>query len=131
MKITLHQDVKKYVLTSALKKEDLDLVKKYAPDALKIKDQDGNDIFGMSYCEDRSSVSKIGVTFGGVNKEGCVIVVGDLPATLPAGVKPGEYVADVVGAAIANITALEEKLPGVVKNIREQRAALIGTITEA
>lgn len=131
MKITLHQDVKKYVLTSTLKKDDLDLVKKYAPDALKIKDKDGNDVFGMSYCENRSSVSKIGVTFGGVNKDGCVIVVGDIPADLPAGTKPGEYVADVVGAALENINALEAKLPEVVTGIRAQRAELIGSITEA
>lgn len=131
MKITLHQDVKKFVLTSTLKKADIELVKKYAPDALKIKDKDGNDVFGMSYCADKHGVSKVGVTFGGVNKDGFAIVVGDLPANLPENQKPGEYVADIVGAAIQNINVLEEAIPAVVTDIKTQRAELIGSITEA
>ena len=131
MKITLHRDVLKYVLTSTLKKEDLELVKKYAPNALKIKDSDGNDIFGMSYVEGKPFVSKNGVTFGSANADGFLLVTGDIPAKLPEGNNAGEYVADIVGAALSSINELEKLLPGVVETIKKERAALIGSITNA
>lgn len=132
MKITLHRDVAKYVLTSTLKKEDLELVKKHRPDALKIKDSDGNDVFGMSYVAGKSCISKNGVTFGAVNAEGYVIVTGDIPEKLPEGTpNAGEYVADLVGAAMTHIKTLEEKLPTVATAIKTERAALIGGITNA
>lgn len=132
MKITLHRDVAKYVLTSTIKKEDLELVKKYRPDALKIKDSDGNDIFGMSFVAGKPCISKNGVTFGAVNADGFAIVTGDIPEKLPEGTpNAGEYVADVVGAALAHVNALEASLPEVVATIKTERAALIGGITNA
>ena len=132
MKITLHEDVLKYVLTSTLKKEDLDLVKKYRPDALKIKDSEGNDIFGMSYVAGKPCVSKNGATFGATNKDGFAIISGDIPEKLPAeNANAGEYVADIVGAALTHINALEKSLPDVVTAIKQERATLIGSITRA
>ena len=132
MKITLHNDVLKYVLTSTLKKEDLDLVKKYRPDALKIKDGDGNDIFGMSYVAGKPCVSKNGITFGAANSDGFAIVVGDIPEKLPSeNANAGEYVADIVGAALTHINALEKSIPEVVTAIKQERTALIGSITNA
>ena len=131
MKITLHRDVEKYVLTSTLRKEDIETVKKYRPDALKIKDSEGNDVFGMSYVAGKPCVSKNGITFGSTNADGFVIVVGDIPANLPAGTSAGEYVADVVGAALTNINALEESIPAVVAEVKAERDELIGSITEA
>ena len=133
MKITLHRDVAKYVLTSTIKKEDLELVKKYRPDALKIKDSDGNDIFGMSFVAGKPCISKNGVTFGGTSNEGAyAIVVGDLPATLPAGTATdADYVADIVGAALPYINELEAKLPEVAATIKAEREALIATIVNA
>lgn len=131
MKITLHSDVNKYVLTSTLKKEDIDLVKKYRPEALKIKDSEGNDVFAMSYSEGKSGVSKFGITFGGTGKTGYAIVVGNLPATLPAGVSAKDYVADEVGSALAYINKLEASLPEVVAAIKSERNTLVESITEA
>lgn len=132
MKITLHNDVAKYVLTSTLKKADIELVKKYRPGALKIKDSDGNEIFGMSYVAGKSCISKNGVTFGGVNADGFAIVTGDIPEKFPEGTpNAGEYVADLVGAAITYVNTLEADLPAVVTAIKNERAALIGGITNA
>ena len=45
MQIKIFKNLKQYTLTSSIKKDDLDLVKKYRPAALKKKDADGNDIF--------------------------------------------------------------------------------------
>ena len=132
MKITIHRDVAKYVLTSTIKKADLELVKKYRPDALKIKDKDGNDIFGMSFVAGKSCVAKNGITFGGVNADGFAIVTGDVPEKLPEGTpSAAEYVADVVGAALAHVNALEKQIPEIVTAIKEERAALIGGIANA
>ena len=132
MKITIYGDVKKYVLTSTLKKETLELVKKHRPDALKVKDSEGNDVFGMSYLADKSCVAKNGITFGGVNSAGFAIVTGDIPAKLPDGTtNAAEYVADVVGAALTHINSLEEAIPAVATAIKTERAALINGITNA
>lgn len=129
MKIKILNDVKKYVITSTIKKEQLELVKKYRPDALVLKDAEGNDVFGMSYVEGRPCVSKNGVTFGSVNDAGYLLVTGDIPADLPKGVADNKnYVADIVGAAQANIKALETSLPEVIEQIGAARSEIINGI---
>lgn len=130
MQIKIYKDPKTFTLVSSIKKADLDLLKKYGPDALKIKDEDGNDLFGISYVEGKHNVSKNGVTFGAVSENGGLMVVGTLP-TLPQGQTASDYVADFVGAALANINKLEESVPAAVASIKEAREQLIGSITEA
>lgn len=128
MTITLNMDAKKYILASSLKKEDIELVKKYRPSALKIQDKDGNDVFAMSYCEGRPYIGKNGITFGSASHEGeYALVVGDLPA----GEKVEEQIADMVGAALTHINALEKSIPDAVDAIKTERAALIGSIKKA
>jgi hypothetical protein len=131
MNITLHRDVEKYVLTSSLKTEDIELVKKYRPDALKIKNADGDEVFGLTYNAGKSSVAKFGITFGATNADGFAIVTGDVPADVIKAGKEGEYVADVVGAALPHINEMEAHLPEVVATIKSERAALIGSIKNA
>lgn len=127
MKLAVIKDVKKYILTSTIAKEEFDLVSKYAPSSLKVKDAEGNDLFAMSYAEGKHSISKFGVTFGGVSHEGKkLLVTGDLPE-LPDGTE-GEYVADLVGAALTFINALEEIVPAKAAKIKEERTALIKDI---
>ena len=128
MTITLNMDAKKFILASTLKKEDIELVKKYRPSELKIQDKDGNDIFAMSYCEGHPYIGKNGITFGAESHEGkYAIVVGDLPA----GDNVEDKVADMVGVALSYINTLEKALPAVVTGIKEERAALIGSIKKA
>lgn len=132
MQIKIFKNLKKYTLTSSVKKSDIELVKKYRPGALKKQDADGNDIFAMSYVDGKPCVSANGVTFGAADVEsGCVMIIGDLPDTLPADTTNADYIADKVGAAIAFINELEAEIPDVVANITSERAALIGSITEA
>ena len=131
MRIQIHRDVKKYTLTSSLTKNDLDLVKKYRPAALKRQDEDGNDIFAMSFCEDRPCVAANGITFGSVSAEGgYAMIVGDLPEKLREGETYGEFIADKVGAALPFINEFELSIPGVATEIRAERAALIDGIVE-
>lgn len=130
MQINFFKDLKKFTLTSSVTKENIDLVKKYRPAALKVKDADGNDIFGMSYVEGKSCVSANGVTFGATASEGgYAMIVGDIPAEISKE-KVGEYIADQVGAALAHINALEQIVPAAAAEITAERNALIGTISE-
>lgn len=132
MTIKTYRDLKKYALTSTLTKEDIELVKKYRPDALKKKDADGNDIFAVSYVEGKPSVSACGVTFGGKTVNGgYAMIEGDLPATLPSGTTYGDFIADKVGSALPFINEFEATLPAVVESIKADRAGLIGSIVEA
>ena len=67
MKLTITGDA--YALTSAIKVSDIDLLKKYNPDALNVKDKDGKVVFGVSYSEGKPNVAGFGVTFGGKTRD--------------------------------------------------------------
>lgn len=132
MQIKIFKNLKQYTLTSTLKKSDIELVKKYRPDALKKKDADGNDICAMSYVEGKPCMSANGITFGSADVDtGCAMIVGTLPEKLPAGTTYGDYVADQVGSVLAFVNDMEANIPAVVGEITTQRATLIGSITEA
>lgn len=131
MQIKIYKDLKKFTLTSTLTKADFDLAKKYRPAALKKQNAEGDDIFAISYVEGKPCISANGITFGATSNEGgFVMVSGDLPETVEAS-KYGEYVADLVGAALPFVNELETSVPMVVSNIRVERAALLNGIVEA
>ncbi len=131
MQIKIFKNLKQYTLTSSLKKDDIELVKKYRPNELKIKDSDGNDVFAMSYNEGKSCVSANGITFGATDVDtGCAMIVGALPETLPANTTAGDYIADAVGSALEYVTYFEERLPFAASEIKAEREALIGSIAE-
>lgn len=132
MKITLYANLKKFTLTSSLKKEEMELAKKYAPDALKIKDDDGNDVFAVGYTPAHSNICAKSVTFGDVDSAGNVFLVGDVPGDLAKDrEKAGEYVADVVGVAMPHLKLLEERVPAEIGKIRETRSEVISGIVSA
>ena len=132
MQIKIFKNLKHYTLTSSIKKDDIELVKKYRPGALKKKDADGNDVFAMSYVEGKPCVSAKGVTFGAADVDsGCAMIVGTVPATLPANTTVGDYIADEVGCALEFINEFEATIPEIAADIRAERATLIGSITEA
>ena len=128
METKVFKDVKKFSVTSTLKKSDIELVKKSNPNALLIKDEDGNDIFGVSYVPGKSSIGARGVTFGEVNDGGYLLVVGDIPEKVE---NFTEYVADVVGGAVEHLQAIEAKVPAIVAEITETRNTLVNSIVVA
>jgi hypothetical protein len=129
MKIKIFRDLKQFTLTSSLKVEDIALVKKYRPNALKKKDKDGNDIFAISYVEGRPCVAANGITFGSTSAEGgFAMITGEIPATLPEDTTASDYVADKVGGVLAFIDELEKSIPDAVTAIKDERAKLMGEI---
>lgn len=131
MQIKIFKDLHKFTLTSTIKKADIELVKRYRPAALKKQDDDGNDIFAMSYVEGKPSVFANGITFGSSSANGgFAMITGDLPATLPDDTTYGDYVADKVGAALSYINVLEVEIPVVADAIKVERADLLRYIVE-
>lgn len=131
MQIKLFKDLNEYLIVSALKQEEIELVKKYRPSALKKQDADGNDIFAVSFNSGHPCVSANGVTFGSASVDGGYAMVhGVLPANLPEGTTYGEFIADKVGPALAGLKEFEESVPAVVAEITAERSAIIGSIVE-
>lgn len=128
MKICTYRNVGKFALVSAIKAEDLEVVKKYRPDELKLKDKDGNDTFAVGYNPGHNSLCKNGVTFGGKTEDGFAMLTGDIPATVKAE-DVGEYIADYVGPAVTGLNTIEAKIPTVVSAIKAERGALIDSIS--
>ena len=132
MQIKIFRNLNTFTLTSSIKKDDIELVKKYRPAALKKKDADGNDIFAMSYVEGKPCIAASGITFGSADVEtGHAMIVGCIPESLPANTTASDYVADKVGGVLAFVKELETSIPEVVNAIKAERAALIGSITQA
>lgn len=131
MQIKIFKDLKQYTLTAPYTKADIELVKKYRPDALKMKDAEGNDVFAVSYVEGKPCVFANGVTFGAATADdGFAMISGEIPANLPAGTTAGEYVADKVGCALEHLTAFETIIPTTVEAITTERKALLDGIEE-
>ena len=132
MQIKIFKNLKQYTLTSSIKKDDIELAKKYRPGALKKKDTEGNDIFAISYVEGKSCVAPNGITFGAADVDtGCAMIIGTIPEALPANTTAGDYIADKVGSVLEFVNEFEATIPGVVNAIKTERAALIDSITEA
>lgn len=131
MQIKIFKNLKQYTLTSSIKKDDIELAKKYRPGALKKKDAEGNDIFAISYVEGKSCISNNGITFGAADVDtGCAMIVGSIPDDLLVGTTAGDYIADKVGSTLAFINTFEATIPEVVNTIKTERAELIDSITE-
>ena len=128
MEIKTHSDVHKYVVTSSISKDNFDIVKKYNPDALKLFDEDGNVTFAISFNPERSSVSKVGVTFGQKNEEGFLQAVGDIMASEAQSSK--DFVADVIAPAYEHLRKLENQVNDAAREAMESHTSLVNTIVE-
>lgn len=121
-----------YTLNSELTVEDIVLLKKYNPDALTIKDEDGNVKFAVGYSEGKPSIAPFGVTFGMKSfNDGKASITETLPTTLDTAEKAKEYVAEKFGGVVAYLETLESTIPEAAKVIKDKRKALIDSITVA
>ena len=129
MKINVYADLHKYALVSSITTEALKKVSKYKPDALFVKDSDGNPVFGIGMGA-TGCVAANGVTFNDTTAEGGFAMASfDVPADMTDMDKVKAYIADRVGAAEARLTALENALPAVIAEIDASRAAIMNGIS--
>lgn len=131
MKITITADA--YALTSDLAVKDIELLKKYNPDALKIKDEEGNEKFAVSYSEGKPSIAAFGVTFGGKTRDeaGKATITGTIPSDVRTAESAKEFVAEKFGAVVVYLKQLEASVPEAAKKIADERKALVDSITVA
>lgn len=127
MKIAITADA--YAITSSIKASDVETLKKHNPDALSIKDDDGNDIFTVNYSEGNPNISRFGITFGGISRDNKKVLT--LTGTIPGGVADAkEFVTDKVAPVMENLSELETKIPEAAKKVAETRKAIMDTISE-
>lgn len=119
-KVILVGDV--YVLVSELKVEDLEDAKKLCPDALTLKNDDGDVTFAVSFGE-YGSISKYGVQFDGNANDG----TGRACITCPIHKGAGNVIDDIVDVYApvkAGLLEIERTLPEVLAEVRAARAAV-------
>ena len=113
------------VLTSTLKLEDIKLLAKYRPEALELKDDNGEPVFVVTTsCDPAGNCSKYGAAFGGSNQEGQATIThsfGDVENVR-------EYLAGIFGDTLMSLKKLEETVPAAVSAVRAERAAIAESI---
>lgn len=127
-KVTIAGDA--VVITSALKLEDIRLVKKYRPEALILKDEDDEPIFGIGITNGPGCINNVGVSFGREtrNDEKLAVVTMAIAEEVD---DIEEYVVDAIGRAIINLNKLEAKLPEVIEAIAAEKAEILDSVTVA
>ena len=114
-------------IVSAYTLEELEKVERYRPDALRLKDEDGETTFAIgTSCN--GSVGTYGIsfaeeTFG--NAKACVTVA---PACT-CYEKPEDFVVDQIGTAIISLNKVEAQIPDALDEIDAELAAIKEAIT--
>ncbi len=120
-------------IVSSAKLEDIQMLEKYSPKSLvlKEKDEDGksHEVFRIGSGSGAGAISKYGVNFGAAtNAEGFGVVT----VQLPDGVDdPKEFVADKYGVALVNLNKVEEAIPAAIEFCEADREAIMENITVA
>ncbi len=124
---------KAIVITSALKLEELETVKKYSPKSLILMGgEDGKEpLFGVGVVRGKSgSISSVGAEFGEeTHNETKLATMTFLAPPETEDVK--EYVADKYGAALMSLNALEATLPAVLAGIEARKQEVLNAIEVA
>ena len=111
------------ILVSDVTLEDWEKVEKFAPDALKIFDEETEDvIFKVATCGGTGSANKYGVCFGTHTNEGgkatvTILLDEDVEDKIQA-------VKDVVGSAVLDLNEIEQAIPDVLKDIATKEAEI-------
>lgn len=121
------------VITSALKLEELAIIKKYRPKALKLMGGENNkeELFCIDVgTSGNGGISSYGACYCGAThdteKKACITITLE---GVQGDVK--EYVADEYGEAVTYLNQLEAALPAVLTDIEKQKAGIMANITVA
>jgi len=110
------------VVVSDVAREDWERVEKYAPEALKIVDEDGDALFKVKTCSGSGSINEYGVCFGTYTNDGgkatvTVLLDEDVDDKLAA-------VKDIMGSALLDLNQIEKEIPDLLKEITEKEAEI-------
>lgn len=116
------------VITSAVKLEDIKLIKKYRPEALSLYEGEGAEkvpVFTIGATKAGNDINKIGAEFSHANEDGYAQI------TLYSESADKEEIADLIGRPLLKLNKLEETLAGVIDEIAAEKAAILENITVA
>ena len=110
------------VLVSDVKLEDWKRVQKFAPEILKIVDENDDPVFLVDTCCGGGSINKYGVCFGGHTNEGglatvTVLLDEEVEDKLAA-------VKDIMGSALLDLNTIEHEIPDILKEIADKEAEI-------
>lgn len=122
---------KAVVVTSTLKIEEIKLVKKYRPEALTLFEGEGDKkepVFCIGLTRGAGEINQYGASFSentpGDGKEAQVTMI------LPDGISDvKEYVSDAIGRAVIKLNKLEATVPGIIEEIKAEKAEIEANIT--
>lgn len=121
MKVTVNGNA--LVLTSDIKAKEIELLKKVNPSALKLKDEDGNDIFAIGLSAN-GGINKNGVSFDGKTRDEDELAT--VTVNVPAGTKDVEqWVSDTVLPVWDNLTKISEQITAAGEKYGADKAALL------
>ena len=119
------------VITSEMTLEDLLTIKKYRPDALILMGGKDNSepMFGVDFSRRGGDVSEYGITFDGEShdEKKCACLTLGIPTEIDGDIK--EWASDRVGSAVISLNKLEHLLPDVLKEIKEEKEAVMQSIS--
>ena len=120
------------VVTSTMKREDLETAKKYRPNALVLYEGEGEErepVFGVDVKDDCGSLNTCGAVFGKrTGEHGEAKITLAIPNSVA---DPKKYVQDTYGYALLKIKAFEETLGAVIDEIAAEKAEIESHITMA
>ena len=120
------------VINSTIKFEDIKKVAKARPTALTLMGgEDGKEpIFAIGACASANGVINAnGAFFGSATRDDAKLATITMVVENEGDIK--EFVAEELGAALINLSKLEEKLPAVIEEINAEKASVLESITIA
>lgn len=117
-----------FTLTSAIKYDQIEFLQKAKPDALVIKDGDGNELFGIGVSSQRGGMTSSQVVFNDKNAEGYARVTIMVVAPTDEQKKVltervvtiSDYLAQLEASVPAAYAAAKEKYDGVLSSITDE-----------
>ena len=124
-KIKVHIMGAAAVVVSGIKLEDWELAEKYAPEALKIMNGEGEPVFKVETAKGTGSMNHYGVCWGAgyPTEEGFATVTILIDDEVE---NKKDAVMDVIGSALLDLAEIENRMPGILEEIRE-KTKKIGT----
>lgn len=120
------------IVRSTLTLEEIALVEKHRPDALAIKDEEGEVVFRVGTTKGTGAIGAYGVSFGESSrddKKNAVVTLGI--ADLGEDEDIREIIADELGAPLAKLNKIESGIAEVIEGIKAEKQAVIDAITIA